>query len=251
MFRNEGGEIDAGAFTVAEELRGAVGLDNLILAARKDGNVEADDIERTFLERLVDEDNLFGGERTVANDFYLAAGFATLDAGLVKNVAANDIDAKLFLDVEELLNNPAVVESAAFEVKEDVFCALGDARLSEVAPGDEFVLTGEPSGWIEIFIGFELEILILELKDVLKASDMIDDLSILVLGDELVNAERVGLVLGVVEGVAEIDQVRRVRNDGFIIKTHRPAGLEEKVERSVGVGGVEKFRWHDYFSIYF
>lgn len=264
MFRNKGGEIDTGAFTIAEKLRRAVGFDDFVLAARKDGNVEADDIERTFLERLVDEDDFFWGERTVANDFNLAAGFAALDAGLVENVAANDIDAKLLLNIEELLDNPAVVESAVFEVKEDVFCALGDARLSEVAPGDEFVLAGKPSGWIEIFVGFGLEIFILELKDVLEASDMINDLSILVLSDELVDMERVGLILRVVEGIAEIDQVRRVRNDGFIIKAHRPAGLEEKVERSVGVGGIEEFRalglgmarrgvggGHGYFSIYF
>lgn len=251
MSRNKGGKVDAGAFAVAEELRGTVSLDNFVLTARKDGNVEANDIERTFLERLVNEDDFFGGERAVADDFDLAAGFATLDTGLVENVAADDIDTKFFLDIEEFLDNPAVVDSAPFEVKEDVLCTLGDARLSEIAPGDEFVLAGKPSGWVELFIGFELEIFILELKDVLEASDMIDDLSVLVLGDELIDMERVGLVLGVVEGIAEIDQVRRVRNDGFIIKAHCPAGLEEKVERSVGVGGVKEFRWHDYFSMYF
>lgn len=32
-----------------------------------------------------------------------------------------------------------------------------------------------------------------------------------------------------------------MRDDRFVIKTHRPAGLEEKVERSVGVSGVEEF----------
>lgn len=243
MFRNQGGEIDAGAFAIAEELRGAVGLDDFVLAAGEDGNVEADDVERAFLHGSVDKDDFFRGKEAVADDFDLAAGFAALDAGLVEDVAADDVDAELLLNIKEFLDNPAVVESAAFEaceVKDDVFRALGDARLGEVATGDEFVLAGEPSDRVEVFIDCGLKVLVLEFENVLETGDVVDDLGVAVLSDELVDVEGVWLVFGVVKGVAEIDEARGVRDDRLIVKMYGPAGLEEKVKGGVGMGSVEE-----------
>lgn len=205
MFRDEGGEVDAGAFAVTEELRGAIGFDDFILAARKNGNIKADDVERAFLESLVNEDDFFWGEWAIADDFDLAAGFTALDAGLVEDVATDDVDTEFFLNIEEFLDNPAIVKSSAFEIEEDVFCALGDARLGEVTTRDELVLAGEPSGWVKVFVSSGLKVFILELEDVLEAGNAIDDLGVLMLSNELVDMERVRLIFGVVKGVTEID----------------------------------------------
>lgn len=241
MFRDEGGEVQAGALAIAEELRGAVGLDDFVLATREDGDVETDDVERAFLESLVDKDDFFRGEEAIADDFDLAAGFAAFDAGLVENVATNNVDAEFFLNIKELLDNPTIVEGATFEVEEDVFRALGDARFGEVATGDEFVLAGKPSDGVEILVGFGLEILVFELENVLETGDVVDNLGVLVLSDELINMEGVGPILGVVKGVAEIDEVGRMRDDGLIIKMYGPASLAEKVKGGVGMSGVEEF----------
>lgn len=144
MFSNEGGEVEAGAFSIAKELRRAVRFDDLVLTAREDCNVEADDIERTFLHDLMNKNNFIRSQEAIADDFDFAAGLATFDAGLVEDISTNNVNAKFFFDIEKFLNNPAIVKSATFEVEENILRTLRDARFGEVAARDEFMLTWKP-----------------------------------------------------------------------------------------------------------
>ena len=57
---------------------------------------------------------------------------------------------------------------------------------------------------------------------------MVDDLGVLVLRNELVDVKGVRLILRVIEGVTEIDQISRTRHDRLIVEANYPTSLDSQ-----------------------
>ena len=169
---------------------------------------------------------MFGrGELTGAGDFNGAGGFTALDAGEVNDLVTDGVDAEFLLDVQTRLDEPGVVKLAVAEIKKDVLGALGDAGLGEVAARSKAALAGEMSDGVEVAEAAGLEVFVLGGEHIAEAADVIYALGGSVVGDEVVKGGGVRDEIGVVEGVAEINQLgRRERGGQGGVDENLPAG---------------------------
>ena len=154
------------------------------------------------------------------------------------------VDAEFLLDVQTRLDEPGVVKLAVAEIKEDVLGALGDAGLSEVAVGSEAALAGEMSDGVEVAEAAGLEVFVLGGEHIAEAADVVHALGGGVVGDKMVKGSGVRSEVGIVEGVAEIDQLGgRERGGQGGVGENLPAGGFKIGGGKVG-GGGEKQRLH-------
>ena len=232
------GEIGTGELGVAAELGRAIDFDQGEGAVRETGEIKANQVKLTTFEGGGNEVVFGRGELTGAGDFDGAGGFTALDAGEVKDLVTDGVDAEFLLDVQAGLDEPGVVKLAVAEIKKDVLGALGDAGLSEVAAGSKAALAGEMSNGIEVAEAAGLEVFVLGGEHIAEAADVVHALGGSVVGDKMVKGGGVRDGIGIVEGVTEIDQLgRRERGGQGGVGENLPAGGLKIGDGKVGGGG--------------
>ena len=232
------GEVGAGEFGVAAELGRAIDFNQGESAVGETSKIEANQVKITTFEGGGDEGVFGRGELASAGDFDGAGGFATFDAGEVKDLRADGVDAEFLLDVQAGLNEPGVVELAVAEIEKDILGTLRDAGLGKVAARGEAALAGEVSDGVEVAKAAGLEIFVLGGEHIVEAADVIHTLGGSVVGDEAVKGGGIRGEVGVVEGVAKIDQLGgRKRGGQGGIDENLPAGGLKIGGGKVGGGG--------------
>lgn len=231
-------EVGAGEFGVAAELGRAIDFNQGESAVGETGQVKANQVKITTFEGSGDEGVFGRGELASAGDFDGAGGFATFDAGEVKDLRADGVDAEFLLDVQAGLNEPGVVELAVAEIEKDILGTLRDAGLGKVAARGEAALAGEVSGGVKVAKAAGLEVFVLSGEHIAEAADVIHALGGGIVGDEVVKGSGIRGEVGVVEGVAEIDQLggREQGGQGGVDESLPTGGLKIR-DGEVGGGG--------------